>query len=221
MKKIGILILLVSFIAHPTFGQSKKELKAAKKQQEYANAKELINSKQYIFTGEWATSSKGKRIIGWDEILEGGLSPNAAVMSWRGEQGGIEAAQLKHPVVMTPTTYCYFDYYQSSHPSEPLAIGGFLPLNKVYQFNPIPKELSQEFHQYILGGQANLWTEYIIDFDQLMYMTYPRALALSQSVWSMNKPEYEVFETNYLDFHEAFLTKLKSETILLKISPNL
>jgi len=153
-------------------------------------------------------SSKGKRIIGWDEILEGGLSPNAAVMSWRGEQGGIEAAQLKHPVVMTPTTYCYFDYYQSSHPSEPLAIGGFLPLNKVYQFNPIPKELSQEFHQYILGGQANLWTEYIIDFDQLMYMTYPRALALSQSVWSMNKPEYEVFETNYLDFHEAFLTKL-------------
>jgi hexosaminidase len=95
-------------------------------------------------------TSKGKKLIGWDEILEGGLSPNAAVMSWRGLKGGIEAARQKHEVVMTPTTYCYFDYYQSGHPSEPVAIGGFLPLEKVYQFEPVPKELSEEEARFII-----------------------------------------------------------------------
>lgn len=152
-------------------------------------------------------TSKGKKLIGWDEILEGGLSPNAAVMSWRGTKGGIEAAKQKHEVVMTPTTYCYFDYYQSGHPSEPIAIGGFLPLEKVYRFNPIPKGLSKSDEQYILGGQANLWTEYIASMEHLEYMTYPRALALAQSVWCEKKPSFESFLGDYLTYQENYLDR--------------
>ena len=152
-------------------------------------------------------TSKGKKIIGWDEILEGGLSPNAAVMSWRGVKGGIEAAKQKHEVVMTPTTYCYFDYYQSGHPSEPVAIGGFLPLEKVYRFNPIPTGLPESDEQYILGGQANLWTEYIASMEHLEYMTYPRALALAQAVWCEEKPSYESFLEDFLTYHEEYLDR--------------
>jgi hexosaminidase len=152
-------------------------------------------------------TSKGRILIGWDEILEGGLSSNAAVMSWRGEAGGVEAAKLKHPVVMTPTTYCYFDYYQSGHPNEPLAIGGFLPIEKVYQFNPIPDGLTREDEPYILGGQANLWTEYINDMAKLEYMTYPRALALSQSVWCFEKPDYSDFKKVLLDYQFDYLKR--------------
>ena len=152
-------------------------------------------------------TEKGRKLIGWDEILEGGLSPNAAVMSWRGEKGGIEAAKQGHNVVMSPTTYCYFDYYQSGHSIEPLAIGGYLPLEKVYKFNPVPSELSVEEAGYILGGQANLWTEYIPDMDHLEYMTYPRALAISQSLWCTQKPSYERFLESYLAYHETFLAR--------------
>ena len=164
---------------------------------------------QSYFIGEMDAylTSKGRKLIGWDEILEGGLSPNAAVMSWRGEQGGIDAAKQGHYVVMSPTTYCYFDYYQSSHAIEPLAIGGYLPLEKVYQYNPIPKELNKEEQRFILGGQANLWTEYISTFEQLEYMTYPRALALSQSLWSTAKPSYEEFLAVYLKYQENYLTR--------------
>ncbi len=150
---------------------------------------------------------KGKKLIGWDEILEGGLSPNAAVMSWRGTKGGIEAAKQKHYVVMTPTTYCYFDYYQSGHPSEPIAIGGFLPLEKVYKFNPIPKELSKSAETYILGGQANLWTEYIASMEHLEYMTYPRALALAQAVWCQEKPSLNSFLEDFLMYQEDYLDR--------------
>ncbi|MDC0257645.1 family 20 glycosylhydrolase [Crocinitomicaceae bacterium] len=150
-------------------------------------------------------TERGRKLIGWDEILEGGLSPNAAVMSWRGEAGGIEAAKQGHSVVMSPTSYCYFDYYQSSHESEPLAIGGFLPLEKVYEFNPIPADLTKEDAKFILGGQANVWTEYIPTYDQLEYMVYPRALALMQSLWCQKKPEYSEFLKVYLDFHESYL----------------
>lgn len=150
-----------------------------------------------------------KKLIGWDEILEGGLSPNAAVMSWRGENGGIEAAIQKHYAVMTPTTYCYFDYYQSSNENEPIAIGGFLPLEKVYKFDPVPSELKGTPEaSYILGGQANLWTEYILDMKHLEYMTYPRAIALSQSVWCTNKPDYQTFLSTYLRWHEPLLDQL-------------
>ncbi len=152
-------------------------------------------------------TSKGRKMIGWDEILEGGLSTNAAVMSWRGEAGGIEAAKLNHYVVMTPTEFCYFDYYQSSHPAEPVAIGGFLPLEKVYQFNPCPASLSNEEKSYILGGQANLWTEYVPDIESAEYMVYPRALAMSQVLWCNEKPTFEVFEKTLIDYQIGFLKK--------------
>jgi hexosaminidase len=150
-------------------------------------------------------TERGRKLIGWDEILEGGLSPNAAVMSWRGEEGGIEAAKQGHYVVMSPTSYCYLDYYQSSHDSEPLAIGGFLPLEKVYKYNPVPKDLTKEEAKYILGGQANLWTEYISTMDHAEYMMFPRALALMQGLWCQNKPNYEDFLQTYLNHHEDFL----------------
>ena len=129
-------------------------------------------------------NGKGKQIIGWDEILEGGLAPNATVMSWRGTKGGIEAANAGHDVIMSPTSHCYFDYYQSDHPDEPLAIGGFLPLQKVYRYEPIPEELSATAAQHILGAQANLWTEYIPDESKLEYMAFPRICALAEVVWS-------------------------------------
>lgn len=146
----------------------------------------------FISRIEKFVNSKGRSIIGWDEILEGGLAPNATVMSWRGEQGGIEAAKQKHDVIMTPTTYCYFDYYQSDHPGEPLAIGGFLPLKKVYAYNPIPEELATEESKYILGVQGNLWSEYIKTYDKVEYMVYPRATALAEVAWSQS--EHKNFE---------------------------
>lgn len=155
-------------------------------------------------------TSKGKKIIGWDEILEGGLSPNASVMSWRGEEGGIEAAKQKHYVVMSPSGYCYFDHYQSGNANEPVAIGGYLPLEKVYKFNPIPEGLTTEEQYYILGGQANLWTEYIPTMQHLEYMTYPRALALAQSLWCREqKPSYENFLTVLLNKQLYYLDKHK------------
>jgi hexosaminidase len=132
-------------------------------------------------------NSKGKKIIGWDEILEGGLAPNATVMSWRGTKGAIEAAKQKHNVIMTPTSHCYFDYYQSTNPDEPTAIGGFLPLKKVYDFNPIPSGLSTSASKYILGAQGNIWTEYMPTEDQVEYMAFPRMLAMSEVVWSKNE----------------------------------
>ncbi|MBS0000238.1 MAG: beta-N-acetylhexosaminidase [Cyclobacteriaceae bacterium] len=129
-------------------------------------------------------ASRGKRLIGWDEILEGGLAPNAAVMSWRGEEGGIQAAKAGHDVVMTPTEYCYFDYYQAENQNEPLAIGGFLPLAKVYGYNPVPASLNEEETSHILGVQANVWTEYMATPEQVEYMVFPRIAALSEIAWT-------------------------------------
>lgn len=128
--------------------------------------------------------SKGKVLIGWDEILEGGLPAEATVMSWRGFEGGIEAANQGHDVVMTPTSFCYIDYYQGPAEQEPLAIGGYLPLSKVYAFNPVPEELSAEAAKHILGGQANLWTEYVPDLKHAEYMTFPRVGAMAEALWS-------------------------------------
>ncbi|MEN9998679.1 MAG: hypothetical protein RI922_1669 [Bacteroidota bacterium] len=152
-------------------------------------------------------TSKGRKLIGWDEILEGGLSPNAAVMSWRGFNGGIEAAKQKHYVVMSPGSHCYFDHYQSDSPSEPLAIGGYTPIEKVYEFNPIPEGFTSEQAQYILGGQANLWTEYIPNMQQLEYMTYPRALALAQTLWCKKKPDYNTFKSTLLAIQFSYLER--------------
>jgi hexosaminidase len=133
-------------------------------------------------------NSKGRRMIGWDEILEGGLAPDATVMSWRGEQGGIAAARQGHDVIMTPDKYLYFDHYQGDRgahgTSEPLAIGGMLPLDKVYSYNPLPAALNPEEKKHILGAQANMWTEYIADSRQLEYMLFPRLFALAEVVWS-------------------------------------
>ena len=148
----------------------------------------------FITRIETYLNSKGKQIIGWDEILEGGLAPNATVMSWRGTEGAVEAAKQQHNVIMTPTSHSYFDYYQSVNDNEPLAIGGYLPLEKVYGFNPIPDGLTKEESQYILGAQGNLWTEYIPNEKQVEYMVFPRIIAMSEVVWS--KPEHK----NYADF---------------------
>ncbi len=130
-------------------------------------------------------SSKGKRLIGWDEILEGGLAPGATVMSWRGTQGGINAAKAGHDVIMTPNSHCYLDYYQSDAPSEPLAIGGLLPLEKVYAYEPIPTELNSEEGKHILGVQGNVWTEYMPTTDQVLYMALPRMQAIAEVGWTM------------------------------------
>ncbi|TXH21127.1 MAG: beta-N-acetylhexosaminidase [Chitinophagaceae bacterium] len=128
-------------------------------------------------------NKKGRTIIGWDEILEGGLAPNAVVMSWRGEQGGIDAAKQKHDVIMTPNSYLYFDYSQVRK-DDSVTIGGFIPIEKVYSYNPIPKELSKEFHHHIKGAQANLWSEYITNSSKYEYMLFPRIAALSEAVWT-------------------------------------
>ncbi len=129
-------------------------------------------------------NSKGRVLLGWDEILEGGLPAEATVMSWRGFQGGIDAANQGHDVVMTPTSDCYIDYYQGPMDQEPPGIGGYLPLSKVYGFNPIPKELNAEAAKHILGGQANLWTEYVPNLNHAEYMTFPRIAALAEALWS-------------------------------------
>lgn len=148
----------------------------------------------FIQTVEAYVNSKGRKIIGWDEILEGGLAPNATIMSWRGESGGIAAAQSGHQAVMTPGSHCYFDYYQGMPDQEPLAIGGYVPLQKVYAYDPIPAELTEEQGSYILGAQGNMWTEYMYTFDQVEYMAIPRMLALSEVVWSPDSSR------NYADF---------------------
>ncbi len=147
-------------------------------------------------------NSRGKKIIGWDEILEGGLAPNATVMSWRGMKGGIEAAKSKHDVIMTPTDYVYFDYGQGDPSYEPLNIGSYVPLEKVYSFEPVPSELTPEEAKYIIGGQANIWTEYIKTPSHVEYMAFPRMIALSEVLWS--KPE----DKNYADFQRRLIANL-------------
>ena len=142
----------------------------------------------------------GRNAIGWDEILEGGVSENATVMSWRGESGGIEAARLKHRVIMTPNTYCYFDYYQSKdRDNEPFAIGGFLPIKHVYDYEPLPANLTPEEQSYIWGVQCNVWTEYIPTFSHVQYMMLPRGAALSEVQWSLPEAkDYEKFRNERL-----------------------
>lgn len=132
-------------------------------------------------------NSHNKKLIGWDEILEGGLAPDATVMSWRGVKGGLEAAKEGHDVIMSPNSHCYFDYYQGPQNEEPLAIGGYLPLRKVYQFDPVVDSMTVDEANHVLGGQANLWSEYIPTEKQSQYMIYPRLAALAETVWSPKK----------------------------------
>ena len=161
-------------------------------------------------------NDKGRKIIGWDEVLEGELAPGATVMSWRGVDGGIQASALGFDVFMTPNTYCYFDYYQSGdHNQEPLAIGGNLPVEKVYSYEPF-EGLNASQQKHILGVQANLWTEYIATNEYLEYMLLPRMCALSEIQWcaskdknfdrfsaSMRAESFKIFDTlgyNYRKF---------------------
>lgn len=184
-------------------------------------------------------NSKGKTLIGWDEILEGGLAPNAVVMSWRGEKGGIEAAKQKHHVIMSPGNPVYFDYSQSEN-EDSLTIGGYNPIEKVYAYDPVPKELSTVESKYILGAQANVWTEYMTNSSKVEYMVFPRMAALSEVLWSTKEKRnwndfekrltaqfkrYELWKANYSTAFYYLRTKilpsLNNNGVLLKLETNL
>ncbi|MCR5850309.1 MAG: beta-N-acetylhexosaminidase [Bacteroidaceae bacterium] len=155
---------------------------------EEAQLQTYINKEMEAFLAE-----RGRQIIGWDETLEGGLSEKAAVMSWRGYEGGKAAAKLHHQVVMTPTNNCYFDYYQlKNRDAQPLGIGGYLPLSKVYSMEPVPEDLTKEEAKYIMGAQCNLWTEYVLSPDHAEYMLLPRLAAMSEVGWL--QPEAKNYE---------------------------
>ena len=139
--------------------------------------------------------ARGRRVIGWDEILEGDVSQNTIIMSWRGTEGGIEAAQKGHDVIMTPQNYMYFNFYQSDDiANEPLSNGGYVPVEYVYDYQPVPKELTAEQQQHIIGVQANIWTEYIASFSHVQYMALPRMAALAELQWNNpDERDYEAF----------------------------
>ncbi|PZP48092.1 MAG: beta-N-acetylhexosaminidase [Pseudopedobacter saltans] len=156
----------------------------------------------FIHRIEKFLNSKGKSIIGWDEILEGGLAPNATVMSWRGEEGGIAAAKQKHNVIMTPGGYVYLDHDQRKN-EDSVTIGGYLPIQTVYGYDPIPKELNADERKYILGAQGNVWTEYMEGPAKVEYMVFPRAAALSEVLWTQPSNK------NYEDFSKRLSEQLK------------
>lgn len=147
-------------------------------------------------------NSKGRTIIGWDEILEGGLAPNATVMSWRGEQGGIDAARKNHDVIMTPGGWCYFDHSQSEH-EDSVTIGGYTPVDKVYSYEPVPDSLTPDQAKHVLGAQGNVWTEYIGNEKKAEYMIFPRMSALSEVLWSPKQSR------NWSDFEKRLVTQFK------------
>ena len=144
-------------------------------------------------------NSKGRKIIGWDEILQGGLAPNATVMSWRGEEGGLEAARSGHNVIMTPSGFCYFDYSQDAPFKEPVSIGGYLPLSKTYSYEPLNLSLTREQQENIIGVQGNLWSEYVVEDNHAEYMYYPRALAIAEIGWTAaGRKDYDDFRVRAL-----------------------
>jgi len=153
-------------------------------------------------------NSKGKQIIGWDEILEGGLAPNATVMSWRGTKGGIAAAQQQHHVIMTPGPFLYFNYTESKSGEEPMTHGGYLPMSKVYAYNPTPVNLTPDQQKYIIGVQANVWSEYIATPKKALYMLLPRLYALSEIAWTApEKKNWQDFSENRVPVHLGRLDK--------------
>ncbi|MDE5437937.1 family 20 glycosylhydrolase [Elizabethkingia meningoseptica] len=153
--------------------------------------------------------SRGRILVGWDEILDGGLTPGAVVMSWRGESGGIKAANAGHDVIMTPGEFLYFDSYQTDPRTQPEAIGGFLPLEKVYSYNPVPSELNKENEKHVLGAQANLWAEYIPTTNHVEYMVFPRALALAEVNWTPKENKNVDDFKKRLQSHYSILQKLQ------------
>jgi len=164
-------------------------------------------------------AAKGRRLIGWDEILEGGLAPGATVMSWRGVKGGITAAKSGHDVVMAPTTHTYLDYYQSQDPGELPSIGGFLPLETVYQFEPVPEDLTAAEGKRVLGAQAQLWTEYLPTPGHVEYMAFPRLTALSEVTWSPKERKNYADYLTRLNIHEQRLQHLKVNFRPMKTPP--
>ncbi|PLX10209.1 MAG: beta-N-acetylglucosaminidase [Marinilabiliales bacterium] len=152
-------------------------------------------------------NDNGRQIIGWDEILEGGIAPNATIMSWRGTDGGIAAAKQSHFAIMTPGSHCYFDHYQADPENEPLAIGGYTTLEKVYSYNPIPDTLSRKESRYILGTQANVWTEYMETSKHVEYMVLPRMAALSEVCWTypINK-NWDSFKSRITEHFNIYQT---------------
>tara|TARA_R110002033_G_scaffold58464_5_gene108259 strand:- start:249456 stop:251780 length:2325 start_codon:yes stop_codon:yes gene_type:complete len=148
-------------------------------------------------------NSKGKKLIGWDEILEGGLAPEATVMSWRGTKGGLEATAQGHDVIMTPESYCYYNFYQGPQNEEPIAFNAYLPLHKVYEFDPIVENMTEEQANHVLGGQANLWSEYILSTADSEYMIFPRLAALSEVLWSTKESR------NWEDFSKRLETQFE------------
>ncbi|WP_432797065.1 beta-N-acetylhexosaminidase [Poriferisphaera sp. WC338] len=176
----------------------KHEWKASKLAQEVIKREGLKDEHElqswFIRRIEKYLNANGRRLIGWDEILEGGLAPNATVMSWRGEKGGIAAAKAGHDVVMTPNNFCYLDHYQSTDKlSEPPAIGNNTPLRETYGYDPIPPVLTEDQAKHILGVQGNVWTEYIPSSWQAEYMTWPRGMAIAETAWSAPGKNYNDF----------------------------
>ena len=177
----------------------------------YTDHREARLQNYIMSEAEKFLNERGREIIGWDEILEGEVAPGATIMSWRGFEGGVTAARMGHKVIMTPTSHCYIDYYQSKDTDkEPLAIGGYLPLEKVYSLEPLPAELSKEQLSLIIGAQCNLWTEYISEPSHIEYMLLPRLAALSEVAWTADKDYasflrrmenmrkiYDVYKLNY------------------------
>ena len=162
--------------------------------------KDVDELQSYLITRmEKFLNKHGRNLLGWDEILEGGLAPNATVMSWRGTEGGLKAIESGHRAIMTPGEFCYFDSYQDAPHTQPEAIGGYLPLSKVYSYDPIPETFTPEQAALMYGVQANLWAEYIPTKEHMEYMIYPRILALSEVAWSA------VANKNYEDFHSRAL----------------
>ena len=157
------------------------------------NSAEMYLQSFVISHAEKFLNGKGRQIIGWDEILEGGLAPNATVHSWRGIGGGLEAAKHGHDCIMSPNTFMYFDYYQTKNlEGEPLAIGGYVPVETVYNYEPMHPSLTPEQQKHIIGVQANLWTEYVTSYKHVEYMELPRMAALCEVQWC--KPENKDYE---------------------------
>ena len=170
------------------------------------HSKEAYLQRYVISRMENFVESKGRSIIGWDEILEGGLTPNATVMSWRGIGGGIQAAKHGNDAIMTPTSNMYFDYYQTADSdSEPLAIGGYLPVSQVYSFNPVPESLTSEEAKHIIGVQANIWTEYMPKYSHIQYMVLPRLSALAEVQWTTpERKDYQGFLTRLVKMTDHY-----------------
>ena len=173
----------------------------------------------FIHRIEKFLNSKGRQIIGWDEILDGGLAPNATVMSWRGMNGGVAAAKAGHQVIMTPNQYCYFDRYQSDPENEPATIGGYLPLKMVYNFEPVPDVLSVDESKFILGAQANLWAEYLKSTEQVEYMAFPRVSALAEVLWTDNaNKSWNRFRANMSkEFERYAVQKIKPSKVFYNV----